>query len=77
MLGERTEEHAQLFLEGRDAEFFDDNYEMLEKIRLYLSNDELRMSVAINGRERCLDSGYSNDELVSNILDLVTVNHSE
>lgn len=59
MLGERTDEHRELFEEGTEAEFFGSAEEMLEKIRYYLKHDEKRKRIAAAGRERCLKSDYS------------------
>ena len=59
MLSERTARHLEFFEEGREAEFFGSNEEMLEKVRYYLKNDEEREKIARAGRERCVTSGYS------------------
>jgi spore maturation protein CgeB len=58
MLAERTDEHLQLFEEGKEAEFFDSETEFLGKIRYYLASDKQRQQIAHEGRQRCLDSGY-------------------
>ena len=59
MLSERTARHLEFFEEGREAEFFGSNEEMLEKIRRYLENNEDREKVARAGLERCVACGYS------------------
>lgn len=59
MLGERTARHLEFFDEGKEAEFFGSNTEMLEKVRHYLENNEEREKIARAGRERCVASGYS------------------
>jgi len=59
MLTERTDEHSQLFEEGKETEFFDSQEELLSKVQYYLENDKNRLDIAKAGRQRCLDSGYS------------------
>ncbi|MFZ1548064.1 MAG: glycosyltransferase, partial [Candidatus Nitrotoga sp.] len=60
MLAERTCEHAELFAEGEEAEFFDSPEELLAKCRFYLAHEEVRRRIAERGYERCLRSDYSN-----------------
>jgi len=68
MLAERTEEHRHLFKEGVEAEFFDSQQELFDKIRYYLDNDEARKSIAIAGRNRCVKDGYDNLSRLRTIL---------
>jgi hypothetical protein len=68
MLAERTEEHLRLFEEGQEAEFFDSVEELIEKTRYYLAQADERERIARAGRERCLNSGYSNQERLSTVL---------
>ncbi len=69
LLAERTDEHARLFAEGREAEFFDGFDELLAKCRRYLENEEQRAAVAAAGRRRCVEDGYSNDERLRGALE--------
>lgn len=71
MLAERTEEHLRLFTEGREAEFFADDKELIRKIRYYLDHPEERRQIAERGRERCLRDGYSNTERLRQILEQI------
>jgi spore maturation protein CgeB len=62
MLAERTDEHLQLFQEGKEAEFFDSKKELLSKIQFYLKAEDKRKVIARASRPRCLDSGYSHHD---------------
>lgn len=72
MLAERTDEHLALFEEGREAEFFGSDDELLDKTRFYLAHEEARRRIAASGRERCLKSGYSNQERLRKMLETVS-----
>lgn len=58
MLAERTAEHQLFFDEDREAVYFGSFEEMIDKIRYYLRNEEMRMRIARAGYERCLRSRY-------------------
>ncbi|MBI5401679.1 glycosyltransferase [Candidatus Wolfebacteria bacterium] len=59
MLGERTKRHLDFFKEGVEAEFFDTNEELLDKVKKYLGDDEYCLRITEAGRERCVKNGYS------------------
>lgn len=69
MLAERTKEHMALFDEGKEAEFFSNDEELLQKCRYYLEHDEEREIIAKAGTLRCRKSGYSNLETLKNLVD--------
>ncbi len=71
MLAERTDEHLQLFEEGKEAEFFDSNEELLDKVKYYLAHPVERKRIAAAGRKRCLKSGYSNHDRLRKMLRVV------
>ncbi len=74
MLAERTDEHRQLFEEGREAEFFASDDELVTKARYYCDHPEERNRIAVAGRQRCLASGYSNqDRLKAMLLSLAKI----
>ena len=68
MLAERSEEHQSLLTEGHEAEFFSSVEEMIDKARFYLANDRQRERIAAAGRQRCLSSGYSNEQCMARML---------
>jgi hypothetical protein len=68
MLAERTNEHLALFEEGKEAAFFSNNAELIEKVDYYLLHNQERRIIARAGRERCLQSGYSNADRLKKVL---------
>lgn len=71
MLAERTDEHLDLFTEGKEAEFFSSDAELLEKTKYYLTHEADRIRIAQAGYERCLTSGYSYGDRLRNCIELV------
>lgn len=71
MLAERTDEHLKLFEEGKEAEFFSSDQELLDKIRYYLAHPHERVRIAEKGHDRCLKSGYRNQDRIAQMLEVV------
>jgi spore maturation protein CgeB len=74
MLAERTDEHLALFIEGKEADFFSSDEELLEKCRYYLAHEGKRLQIAAAGTLRCKTSGYSNEESIRKMLKIATNN---
>jgi spore maturation protein CgeB len=68
LLAERTEEHRAFFEEGKEAEFFDSDDEMNDKMEFYLAHSTERERIAAAGRQRCLTSGYSYHDRMRQVL---------
>lgn len=71
MMAERTKEHQALFEEDKEAVYFNSNKELLEKVRYYLAHENERAAIAKAGRQRCLDSDYSNEGMIKRVFDLM------
>jgi spore maturation protein CgeB len=71
LLGDRTALQLSYFEEGREAEFFASDEEMVMKCRYYLQHEEERKTVAYAGYMRCLASAHSNeDEMRRNLAEI-------
>jgi glycosyltransferase involved in cell wall biosynthesis len=72
MLAERTDEHLELFEQGKEAEFFAGDDELVDKVRYYLDRPQLRQRLALAGHERAKRSGYDNASVLRRMLAVVT-----
>jgi hypothetical protein len=59
LLADRTDEHRELFDEGKEAEFFASNEELVDKARFYCGDESARGRIARAGFERCVKSNYA------------------
>lgn len=58
LLSERTDEMKELFEEDKEAVYFSDKEQLVQKVQFLLKQPEKRKAIAAAGRERCLSSGY-------------------
>jgi len=59
LLADRTDEHRQFFEEGREAEFFSGEEELLEKVAFYTGHESARARIAAAGYDRCRSGRYA------------------
>ncbi len=71
LLADRTDEHRQLFEEGREADFFSCSAELTDKVKFYLAHEDTRKKVAAAGREKCKSAGYSYKNRLVSVLDRI------
>jgi len=59
LLSERTNElKDELYEEGKEAVYFSDKKELVQKVKMLLNQPEKREAIARSGHNRCLSSGY-------------------
>ena len=68
LLAERTDDHLSMFDEGKEAEFFETQQEVTEKVSFYLKHPAARRRIAEAGRERCFKSGYTSRQSLLDVL---------
>lgn len=68
LLAERTDEHAALYREGVEAEFFSTLDELVEKARYYVAHARERAALALGGHRRRWSSGGTHRDRVTEIL---------
>jgi spore maturation protein CgeB len=76
MISERTEEQKEMFEEGVEAEYFSNKIELLDKIRYYLGNEDKRIHIAANAVKRCIESDYSYQHQLKEIIKTVLGNEA-
>jgi spore maturation protein CgeB len=71
LLADRTSEHCEFFEEGKEAEFFSSQEELVEKAKYYSLHSDERQAIANAGRKRCIESGYSYRERLAKVINEV------
>lgn len=59
LLADRTQEHRELFDEGKEADFFSSGEELIDKLAFYQRNEPTRFRVAGEGYNRCIRAKYA------------------
>ena len=59
LIADRTDEHMAFFAEGKEAEYFDSQEELVEKVSFYSSNEQARAAIAAAGQGRCKSGRYA------------------
>ena len=73
MLSEYSEDLAGMYQEGVEADFFRSREEMVEKIRKYLNDDNLRASVATAGHLRVHADGHDVSSRMMQVIEWVDI----
>ena len=69
LLADRTDEHQEFFLEGKEAEFFASCDEFLDKVKFYCTHESARKGVAAGGYRRCKKGRYAYVYRVASVLE--------
>ena len=68
LCAERTPEHDALYLDGKEALFWDDAAECAANCAALLADDAWRRSMAAAGRARCIANGTLNENVAEQVL---------
>ena len=71
LLSEYSDDLASLYQVGEEVDMFKTKQEMIQKINLYLDNDDLRRRVAANGNQRVIADGHDIVSRMEKVLDFV------
>lgn len=71
-LGERTDEHMDIFKEGVEADFFSSTEELLEKTAFYTKNENAREQIVQKGYEKVIQMNETYESRVQGILDFMS-----
>lgn len=74
MIAERTKDHMDKFIEGKECEFFSSKMELYEKIIYYLSNLNMIYEIGQNARQKCVNQEYGMSNELIKILNIIFKN---
>lgn len=77
LLSEYSDDLASLYQAGEEADFFKNKEEMIQKIKIYLGNYEIRRRVAENGNKRAIIDGHDIVSRMAKVLEFVTLINRE
>lgn len=69
MLAERTDEHLELFEEGKEMACFASPEELVRKVQYYLAHESERHKIAAEGYRRVIESSHTYQDRVEQILE--------
>jgi spore maturation protein CgeB len=69
MMAEWSRRHGELFEEDREAVFFRNDQELVEKVKHYLARPDECAAIAARGRGRALASGYDYESRMTDLLE--------
>ena len=69
MCAERTPEHLKIYREDEEAVFWSSPEECAEKCGQLLKDSDWRSRIAINGRQRCLTNGTTNQVVLTQMFE--------
>lgn len=71
MLHERSEEALEFFEEGKEADYFSNQEELMEKIKFYLNHETLRIKIAEAAYSKIFKANYTYIERVRQLMNCI------
>ncbi len=68
MVTPNNEDIATLFIDGKEAVFYNDKEDFVSKIKYYLEHEDERLKIALAGYERVMKDGHETMDRVSEII---------
>jgi spore maturation protein CgeB len=72
LLSEYSDDLANIYESGAEVAFFKSKEEMIQKIKLYIEDVNLRNIVSVNGTKRARNDGYDIDSRMTRVLEFLT-----
>lgn len=68
LCAERTSEHEELYIDNKEAVFWETAEECAEVCNILLNNEDLRKHIALNGIEKVLNNNSFNEKMILNVV---------